>query len=365
MPLYQSTVNAASEEFRRNREDMLRCIDQMRRKLTQQIAALHALQRWNLVSGVRATQWDLDETSAYVTTLPGLPAPVEVTTAREYRDRQVSLYTYAHHRVIDKLILTFGASIDELRTDDLTVQDTNPKLGLTWHPLTDTYLRIAAFRTLQGKRISKQLTQPTLEPMQVAGFNQYFFDSEGERARVIAAGIDHALTERLRIGASHFERQLEKPFYVITPGTGQLAVDYLHARESMDEMKLYWAPGTNLALELGWEREDFDYIGQTSTYSFNRLQTDRVPIEMTLFRGRWLSFRLKSTRIHQNGVFFTAVPTPSIVPGDSRFWVHDASVRLQLPNRMGTFELGIRNLLDNEFNFQDTDPENPRVFPER
>ena len=35
MPVYQSTVNVASEEFRRNREDMLRFIDQMREILSR------------------------------------------------------------------------------------------------------------------------------------------------------------------------------------------------------------------------------------------------------------------------------------------------------------------------------------------
>ena len=43
----------------------------------------------------------------------------------------------------------------------------------------------------------------------------------------------------------------------------------------------------------------------------------------------------------------------------------DASVDYRLPNRRGTVELGVKNLFDTDLRFQDTDPENPQVFPGR
>ena len=46
----------------------------------------------------------------------------------------------------------------------------NPKFGVTWNPFTNTTLRAAAFRTLKRTLITDQ----TLEPTQVAGFNQFF-----------------------------------------------------------------------------------------------------------------------------------------------------------------------------------------------
>ena len=45
--------------------------------------------------------------------------------------------------------------------------------------------------------------------------------------------------------------------------------------------------------------------------------------------------------------------------------VFDASIDFRLPNRRGSIELTAKNLLDEEFRFQDTDPENPHVFPDR
>jgi hypothetical protein len=53
------------------------------------------------------------------------------------------------------------------------------------------------------------------------------------------------------------------------------------------------------------------------------------------------------------------------VPGSDRFWIVDATMGFRLPSRRGTVELSVRNLFDTEFRFQDIDPENPRIFPER
>jgi hypothetical protein len=36
-----------------------------------------------------------------------------------------------------------------------------------------------------------------------------------------------------------------------------------------------------------------------------------------------------------------------------------------LPNRMGLLSLDVRNLFDNRFHFQDTDPVSPTVSPRR
>lgn len=53
------------------------------------------------------------------------------------------------------------------------------------------------------------------------------------------------------------------------------------------------------------------------------------------------------------------------MPGDDQFWVVDASLGYRLPKRWGIIEIEAKNLLDEEFKFQDTDPSNPEIFPER
>ena len=59
----------------------------------------------------------------------------------------------------------------------------NPKVGMTWSLQSGTTLRGAWFRTLKRTLITDQ----TLEPTQVAGFNQFFDDAERDRSRTSGA----------------------------------------------------------------------------------------------------------------------------------------------------------------------------------
>jgi hypothetical protein len=58
-------------------------------------------------------------------------------------------------------------------------------------------------------------------------------------------------------------------------------------------------------------------------------------------------------------------PDPLIEHGEDRFWTLDLSLGYRLPNRRGIVSLDVSNVLNEDFRFQDTDPENPRVLPER
>ncbi len=51
--------------------------------------------------------------------------------------------------------------------------------------------------------------------------------------------------------------------------------------------------------------------------------------------------------------------------GEDDFWIVDLSLGYRLPNRRGVLSLNVDNLLDEEFRFQDLDPENPSIMPER
>ena len=53
------------------------------------------------------------------------------------------------------------------------------------------------------------------------------------------------------------------------------------------------------------------------------------------------------------------------VAGSDQFWVVDASLGYQFKNRLGSLSLTAKNLFDEDFRFQDTDPANPSIQPER
>ena len=93
------------------------------------------------------------------------------------------------------------------------------------------------------------------------------------------------------------------------------------------------------------------------------LKTQRLPLGVSLFHPSGFSAGLKTTYVHQKGVFVDPTLTTTSKDSDD-FWVTDAFISYRLPKRWGLVTLEAKNLLDEEFKFQDTDPANPTIYPE-
>jgi outer membrane receptor protein involved in Fe transport len=58
-------------------------------------------------------------------------------------------------------------------------------------------------------------------------------------------------------------------------------------------------------------------------------------------------------------------PGAESIPGSDNFWVVDASINYRLPKRFGLLTVGVKNLFDENFMYQDTDPTSPQILPKR
>ena len=97
------------------------------------------------------------------------------------------------------------------------------------------------------------MANQTIQPTQVAGFNQFFDDFNGTRAWLFGGGLDAHLAEGLNAGAEFFLRQLDE--------TSRLNPPFTEDRdESLYRGYLYWAPHKEWALRGGVE---FDLINST------------------------------------------------------------------------------------------------------
>jgi len=83
----------------------------------------------------------------------------------------------------------------------------NPKLGMVWTPFPATTVRAAFFRALE-RRIS---TEQTIEPTQVAGFNQFLNVSEGTDTWTYGIGIDQKISDKVYAGLEYSRRKQEVP----------------------------------------------------------------------------------------------------------------------------------------------------------
>ncbi len=116
-----------------------------------------------------------------------------------------------------------------------------------------------------------------------------------------------------------------------------------------------------MTAEYVFERFDRDE-GSSGDENILDLRTHRFPLGVRYFSPIGLYANLKGTYVDQSGTFAGLAFAQS---GEDRFWVVDMSIGYRLPKRYGRLALEIRNLLDEDFRFQDTDPGNPVIKPGR
>jgi outer membrane receptor protein involved in Fe transport len=247
---------------------------------------------------------------------------------------------------------TIGLSVDSFSSPIVNQNKINPKIGLNWHILPSTTLRAAWFRTVKRPFASNQ----TIEPTQVSGFNQFFDDIDGTKMERYGFAFDQRLSSALFGGLEVSWRDLETPIFNETTSTTL----FEDQKEQLHRAYLYWTPMDSLALNVEYFVEDIEKIrgGAKET-----ITTHRVPIQVSYYQPKGFLARFGATYVDQN------VSTSS-ARGDDQFWVLDASVGYRLPKRWGIAQVGMKNLLNENFRFHDInfntgEPLIPLFQPER
>ena len=285
------------------------------------------------------------------------PFPAEVT--RDEVDH-TNLYVYSLIHYPKAFTWTLGVSGDFLDGATDERDQFNPKFGLMWSPFPKTTVRAAVFRTLQRTLIGSQ----TIEPTQVAGFNQFFDDGEAVASWRYGIAIDQKFSRVLYGGMEYSGRDLEVPFTIFPPPPATPAVRHVEWEEWLGRAYLYWTPHRWLALSAEYQYEDLEReIEFVAPELFTELKTHRLPLGVSFFHPTGFSAGVRATYVDQDGKFVD--PFGGVVRGDDQFWVVDAAIAYRLPKRFGLITVEFRNLFDEGFKFQDTDPANPRISPER
>jgi tetratricopeptide (TPR) repeat protein len=323
---------------------------------TAEAQQLFRFERLNIIGGVGHFNADSRQ---IISSFPGSSQ----TTERDIR--HTNLYVYSRLNYPKNLIMTLGGSIDFFDSVVVDRDQANAKLGVTWTPFHSTTLRAAAFQTVKRTLIANQ----TIEPTQVAGFNQFFDDIAGTKSWRYGIAIDQKFPAYVYTGAEFSRRDLEVPFQTTTRGITQTRE--AQWEESLARAYIYWTPRFWLALSAEYQFELFERPADASgVESIAKLTTHRFPLGINVFHPRGFIARLRTTYLDQEGDFVNTVVVGGnrvtiSVPGTDQFWVVDASVGYRLPKRLGLLTLEARNLLDQQFKFQDIDPATPQVHPTR
>ena len=293
---------------------------------TAELRHLWRLNRFRLSSGIGRFESERDTVA---TAEVGFP-PFVFTSSDSFRNdqEQTNLYAYSYSDLTRRLTITLGVSVDSYRSEFFDRDQINPKFGASWRASPSTTIRAAAFRTLHRAAVSTQ----TIEPTNVAGFNQLFADTEGAEAVRYGVALDQKFGERVFAGAEYSWRDLWIPVQRLDAGVR--SVSRRERSEQAGRTYPYWTPHPRMSINAGYALEDFD--GDAAATGFHNIlsvRTHRVPLGVRYFGPSGIAAQLTAQYLDQNGTFFShGLPAD----GADRFWYSIA--RWVIACRTGTDE---------------------------
>jgi Tfp pilus assembly protein PilF len=310
---------------------------------------------YNITAGGAYAYVDQKFTTQSATTFtpPVFPPPPGSSTKDEPTVKDARGYVYSNIESFDQVTWTVGMSYQDYNEDAFEKNRVNPKLGVQWDVTDALRLRGAYFEVIKPALASDR----TLEPTQVAGFNQFFDDANGTKSTRYGGALDWQATQSVYTGAELTRRKIETPeFY---QGTNSLDAKFDNQDEWTHRAYAYWTPAAR------W--------GLSAEAIYDRYESDNpVDVEQPL-KVRTVSFPVGVNYFHPSGAFAGVVVShvdqkvqrsslATYADGKSHFNVADLAVGYRLPRRQGIVSVSVQNLFDNNFDYQD---DNYREFQDQ
>ena len=269
------------------------------------------------------------------------------------------MYAYGDLALPGDVVATVGLSYDSFERSVIDVGRVNPKFSLQWDIDENVRLRLAYFRTVKRALIADQ----TLEPTHVAGFNQFFDDVDGTRTERYGGALDVTFADSLYGGVEVSHRNLQVPTLVFVEPPSVITEDQ---REDLYRGYLYWAPHPEWATTVDVRYERIERDDEAGFPLPTLVETFSVPLGVKYYHPSGFYAKAGVTYVHQD---VRLPPGSTFDQDEDEFVLVDAAVGYRLPNRRGLFEIEARNLLNEQFLFQDPniqaqEPSNPVYIPE-
>ncbi|HOW76119.1 MAG TPA: TonB-dependent receptor [Candidatus Competibacteraceae bacterium] len=303
---------------------------------------LYRQDAFNVISGLSAYSIDYNEYD------DGSDYPVTEST-------QKIAYSYANIKIPNNVIWTLGLSYESDDSPYARLNELNPKLGVQWAINDQISLRAAAFQTVKREFATRQ----TIEPTQVAGFNQIIDFIDLTVSKNYGVGLDVRFTDRLSGGLEALKRDNQVPFgvldvpefYFIEPN-----------QETFYSAYLYWVPNHRWALSASWRYEEFEEKGCLLCQLFAsipaQLQTISLPLKIQYFDPSGFFAGWGMVYVNQDIQLIDPRSPPGAPPTflptqNEEFTLFDAGLGYRLSKRQGIITLEVKNLFDRQFYFQD------------
>jgi tetratricopeptide (TPR) repeat protein len=270
------------------------------------------------------------------------PIPLADLSIRD-RPWQINYYLYSLIALTREINLTVGASADRAHSETLgDLNRFNPKLGVMWNITSVTSLRLAGLQAMNRQFVSNQ----TIEPTQVAGFQQFFEDSSLARYTLYGAGLDHKFSARTMGGFEVTKRDI-KDKVISEDHTTEVPNKFRDGRAYF-----YETISNRFAVTADFFFEQNEVVAVDGTEQ--KLATRRAPLGIRYFDPNGLFAGLTTSYVDQDGKVFNPA-SGTVEPASSNFWIWDGSVGYRFARRLGIASIGIQNLTDHRFRMQQYD----------
>jgi len=271
---------------------------------------------------------------------------VDETIEQTIEHPRAYIYTNIHTGE-ESVDWTIGASYDDYQEGILEETSFNPKFGVRWNVKNDLQFRAAVFRTVKPLVVNNR----TIEPTQVAGFNQFFDDINGTESSRYGLGFDKSLSANLSIGGEVTKRDLDEPIFIFFEEPSR--TDFEDREELLHKLYVYWTPFDQLSVTAQLIYDQYKSEKGIATEFDNlpeKVETVSLPIGISYFNSSGFFASVTGTYVDQEVKRFGLSTRGQ---GEDDFFVVDAAIGYRFAKRRGIASLGVKNLFDEEFNFQD------------
>ncbi len=264
-------------------------------------------------------------------------------------ERNSNGYVYCYVTYPEYLTWTIGASYIEADQDGAPDESKlNPKIGMSLDIGQDTTIRLAALTNIKRALVADQ----TIEPTNVAGFNQLYDDLSLTEYALYGIGVDQKFSKSLYGGAEFFLREIETPFRV------ENAVRKEDWEENVFRAYFNWALSQELAFGLEYWHEFFEAENSLDPAIPRKSETDILPLTFSIFHSTGTFGRLVGTYVSQEIIRAGQSENRE----EDSFVLVDAAAGYRLPNRRGVLSAEIRNVFGQDFDFVDDSARFPGEF---
>ena len=285
---------------------------------------------------------------------PSPPFPsVPCEAQSSFTQKHDAAYIYGNFSTLNDLNLTLGISYDALEDRKLDIDELSPKVGLKWD-----ISKITSFRTAYIETVKRTLVvQQSIEPTSIVGFNQFYDDRQGSRAKQYGVGLDINFTDDFFSGIEIIRRDLDIPQFNVNN------INFTSRRDDNYRVFIDWLINKSWTFNARLLRQE---ITNTDTGPLE-LETTHIPLTLRYQHFNGYFSELVATSIKQN---LKLVAGSSFAQTNESFTLVDLSLGYRLPKRLGKVSLDIKNLFAENFLFQDlnftrSEHVNPLYIPER